>query len=130
MEKTYLSSPYPKSRAYSPAVVTSGAQRHIWLAGHTGHLADDGRSLANDFDAQARQVFRNMERTLAEVGASLSDVVSMTVCVTDRSNTPRVADIRKEFYRDDYPASATLTVAGLPDPAMMIEIQAIAVIAA
>ena len=127
MTKEFLTSPYPASRAYSPAVVTRGPQRHVWLAGHTGHVTDDGRKLDNDFDGQARQVFRNMERTLAQVGGSLRDIVSMTVCITDRSNTVRVGEIRKEFYSGDYPASATLTVVGLPDPAMMIEIQAIAV---
>jgi 2-iminobutanoate/2-iminopropanoate deaminase len=128
MQKTYVTAPYPSSRAYSPAVVTSGAQRVVWLAGHTGHVTDDGHPLGDDFDAQARQVFRNMEKTLVQAGATLRDIVTMTVCITDRRYTPRVAEIRKEFYTGDYPASATLTISGLPDPAMLIEIQAIAVL--
>ena len=128
MEVNYVSSPYPASRAYSPAVVTKGAQRIVWLAGHTGHIADGEKSLAGDFDGQVRQVFRSMQRTLVQVGADLKDIVTMTVCITDARFTARVAEIRKEFYQKDYPASATLTVAGLPDPAMLVEIQAVAVL--
>ena len=51
-------------------VVTETAGRMIFIAGHTGQIDDAGKSLAADFDAQFRQTFRNIEKTLAEAGGT------------------------------------------------------------
>ena len=70
MRKSFIGAARTAKRAYTPAVVTDGAARTIWLAGHTGAVNDAGGSLAGDFDAQCRQTFRNLEKTLAEAGAA------------------------------------------------------------
>jgi 2-iminobutanoate/2-iminopropanoate deaminase len=127
MKKTYLRGTWQQKRAFSPAVITEGAQKIIWVAGHTGQTADDGRSLAGDFDAQCRQTFRNIEKTLAEAGAKLSDLVTVTVFLSDARNTTRMTEIRTEIFGKDFPASAAITVTGFADPTMLIEIQGIAV---
>jgi 2-iminobutanoate/2-iminopropanoate deaminase len=127
MKKTYLRGTWQQKRAFSPAVITEGAQKIIWVAGHTGQTADDGRSLAGDFDAQCRQTFRNIEKTLAEAGACLSDLVTVTVFLSDARNTTRMTEIRTEIFGKDFPASAAITVTGFADPTMLIEIQGIAV---
>lgn len=127
MKRTHLSSPYQRSRSYSPAVITKGG-RTIWLAGHLATEDEDGNSLAGDFDGQVRCVFRKLAATLEEAGAALSDIVSMTCFITDVSNNTRFVELRKEFFPDDaYPASALVTVAALNRPEMMVEIQAVAV---
>ncbi len=54
MQKSFVRGERPQQRAYSSAVITEGAGKVIYLAGHTGGAADDGRSLAGDFDAQCR----------------------------------------------------------------------------
>jgi 2-iminobutanoate/2-iminopropanoate deaminase len=127
MKKTYLRGTWQQKRAFSPAVITEGAQKIIWVAGHTGQTADDGRSLAGDFDAQCRQTFHNIEKTLAEAGARLSDLVTVTVFLSDVRNTTRMTEIRTEIFGKDFPASAAITVTGFADPTMLIEIQGIAV---
>jgi 2-iminobutanoate/2-iminopropanoate deaminase len=127
MKKTYLRGTWQQKRAFSPAVITEGAQKIIWVAGHTGQTADDGRSLAGDFDAQCRQTFRNIEKTLAEAGAKLSDLVTVTVFLSDARNTTRMTEIRTEIFGKDFPASAAITVTGFADSTMLIEIQGIAV---
>ena len=127
MEKSFVRGTWQVKRAFSPAVITQGTGRNIWVAGHTGHTDDSGKSLAGDFDAQCRQVFRNIERTLAEAGAKLSDLVTMTVFLIDARYTTRMTEIRTEIFARDFPASAAITVAGFADPLMMIEIQGIAV---
>ncbi len=127
MEKSFVRGTWQVKRAFSPAVITQGAGRTIWVAGHTGQSDDSGKSLAGDFDAQCRQVFRNIERTLAEAGAKLSDLVTMTVFLIDARYTTRMTEIRTEIFGRDFPASAAITVAGFADPSMMIEIQGIAV---
>jgi 2-iminobutanoate/2-iminopropanoate deaminase len=127
MEKSFVRGTWQVKRAFSPAVITQGGGRTIWVAGHTGQTDDNGKSLAGDFDAQCRQVFRNIERTLAEAGAKLSDLVTMTVFLIDARYTTRMTEIRTEIFGRDFPASAAITVAGFADPSMMIEIQGIAV---
>jgi enamine deaminase RidA (YjgF/YER057c/UK114 family) len=126
MEKSFVRGTWQVKRAFSPAVITQGG-RTIWVAGHTGQADDSGKSLAGDFDAQCRQVFRNIERTLADAGAELSDLVTMTVFLIDARYTTRMTEARTEIFGRDFPASAAITVAGFADPSMMIEIQGIAV---
>lgn len=126
MKRTYHSAPYQRSRSYSPAVVTEGG-RILWLAGHIAPEDEDGNSLAGDFDAQVRCIFAKLEKTLEEAGAALSDIVSMTVFITDVGLNSRFVELRKRYFADGYPASALITVAALNRPEMMVEIQAVAV---
>src|SRR5215470_15384321 len=127
MKKSFVRGTWQVKRAFSPAVIAEGAGRTIYIAGHTGQTDDAGKSLAGDFDAQFRQVFRNIEKTLAEAGARLSDMVTMTVFLIDARHTTRMTEIRREIFKADFPASAAITVAGFADPNMMIEIQGVAV---
>jgi len=127
MKKSFHRGTWQQKRAFSPAVVTEAASRIVWIAGHTGHVDDSGHSLAGDFDAQCRQTFRNIERTLSEAGAQLSDMVTMTVFLIDSRHTTRMTELRTEIFGKDFPASAAITVAGFADSAMMIEIQGVAV---
>jgi enamine deaminase RidA (YjgF/YER057c/UK114 family) len=128
MKKSFVRGVWPQQRAYSPAVITQGADKIIWIAGHTGHVDDTGKSLSGDFEAQCRQTFRNIEKTLAEASAKLSDLVTMTVFLIDARYTTRMTEIRREIFADDFAASAAITVAGFAHPGMMIEIQGIAVL--
>jgi 2-iminobutanoate/2-iminopropanoate deaminase len=127
MKKSFVRGTWQKSRAYSPAVITEGG-KIVWIAGHTGQRDAAGNSLAGDFDAQTRQTFKNIEATLREAGASLKDMVTMTVFLIDARYTTRMTEIRTEIFGDDFPASAAITVKGFADPNMMIEIQGIAVV--
>jgi enamine deaminase RidA (YjgF/YER057c/UK114 family) len=127
MKKSYVRGTWQQKRAFSPAVITEGAQKIVWVAGHTGQTADDGRSLAGDFDAQCRQTFRNIEKTLADAGAKLADLVTLTVFLSDTRHTTRMTEIRSEIFGTDFPASAAITVTGFADPTILIEIQGIAV---
>jgi 2-iminobutanoate/2-iminopropanoate deaminase len=127
MKKSYVRGTWQQKRAFSPAVITEGSQKIIWVAGHTGQTADDGRSLAGDFDAQCRQTFRNIEKTLADAGAKLADLVTVTVFLSDTRHTTRMTEIRTEIFGTDFPASAAITVTGFADPTILIEIQGVAV---
>ncbi|MCC6472428.1 MAG: RidA family protein, partial [Burkholderiales bacterium] len=100
-----------------------------FVAGHGAFQDENGRSLAGDFEAQTRQTFRNLEATLARAGATLRDLVTMTVFIGDSRHGTRFTDIRREIFGTDFPASALITCAGFARPEMMVEIQAIAVIA-
>src|SRR5271169_5525514 len=129
MQKSFVRGTYPEQRAYSRIVITEGNAKTLWLAGHTGAVDDSGKSLAGDFDAQCRQTFRNIEKTLAGAGAKLADLVTMTVFLIDARHTTRMTELRTGIFGKDFPCSAAITVAGFAAPEMMIEIQGVAVIA-
>jgi 2-iminobutanoate/2-iminopropanoate deaminase len=129
MQKSFIRGTWQVKRAFSPAVIADGASRMIFIAGHTGQIGDDGKSLAGDFDAQFRQTFRNIEKTLAQAGGTLRDMVTMTVFLIDARHTTRMTELRAELFGSDFPASAAVTVQGFAQPDMMIEVQGIAVTA-
>jgi len=124
--RQHLKSERTQARAYSRAVVTEGYRRTIWLAGQTAVEDLDGQSLEGDFDGQVRSVFVRLAGTLEEVGAKLSDMVTMTVFITDARYGMRFLEIRKEIFGDDFPASALITVAGLARPELLVEVQGVA----
>ena len=129
LKKTILEPSWEAKYSFSPAVITEGGKT-IWLAGHVGFVDDTGASLAGNFDAQARQAFKNLEKTLKRAGSTLKDVVWMTVAVSDGRYSQRFADIRKEIYGSEFPAGKLLTAASFAVPEIMVEITPIAVVAA
>jgi 2-iminobutanoate/2-iminopropanoate deaminase len=119
---------YQKARAFSPAVITTGG-RIIWLAGQTATQDLNGKSLLGDFQGQARTIFALMDRTLKRDGASLQNVVNMTVFINDPRNGDQLVKLRQEFFPDGkYPASTLITVSDFAQPGMLIEIQGVAVV--
>jgi enamine deaminase RidA (YjgF/YER057c/UK114 family) len=116
-----------QARAYSPAVVTTGGKT-LWLAGQTSLESLDGKPLAGDFEGQARDVFARLNATLGRAGAGLTDMVTMTVCITDSRHGTRFTEIRREVFGDNFPASALISVHGLAQPGMLVEVQGIAVV--
>lgn len=126
----HLEGTWQKDRSFSPAVVTAGAGKVVWVAGHGGLFDKDHNMLKGDFDAQVRQAFDNIDETLKRVGASLSDIVSMTVYIADTRHGDRFVEIRKEFFPDNFPASTLVTVTGFARPEMLVEITPVAVVEA
>lgn len=82
-----------------------------------------------DLAAQTRQVMENMKLALAAAGASFKDVVKITNYVTDADQYPSVAPIREEYLSKPYPASTLIEVKRLIFPELLIEIEAVAVVA-
>src|SRR3954471_4680596 len=124
MEKT----PFQKSRAFSPGVITEGG-RTVWVAGQTATRDNDGRDIANNFEAQVRQVFSQIDQVLKRAGGSLANVVSMTVFIKESRYGDRFVEMRKDMFQNgNYPGSALITVTNFARPGIEIEIQAIGVI--
>jgi 2-iminobutanoate/2-iminopropanoate deaminase len=125
--KEYLKGDRPQQRGYSEAVITEGGKT-IWLAGQTATVDENGKSLAGDFEGQVRQLFKNLDRTLQKAGGKLSDMVQMTVFITDVRYGDRLTQIRREIFGDNFPGSALITITALAVPDAKIEIQGYAVI--
>ena len=126
--KRFIKGERPEQSGYSLAVITEGPGKTIWVAGITGSTDDSGKSLAGDIDAQVRQTFANIGKTLEQAGGKLSDIVTMTVFITDPRNHRRFTELRREILGENFPASASIAISHLANPNALLEIQAVAVI--
>jgi enamine deaminase RidA (YjgF/YER057c/UK114 family) len=103
-------------------VITEGGKA-IWLAGQTASDPKLG------FEAQVRDVFANLEKTIKGAGGSgLRDMVTMTVFITDVRLGDEFVKIRQDTFKECFPASALITVTGLARPGLLVEVQGIAVV--
>src|SRR5437016_13444450 len=98
LKRSYVKRETAQARGYSQAVITEGG-RTIWLAGQVAIEGSSGRSLAADFDGQVREVFARPGRTLEGAGASLADLVTVTVFITDARAGDRFPRPRRECFR-------------------------------
>ena len=122
LEKT----PFQLSRAFSPGVVTEGGKM-VWVAGQTATRDNAGNDIANNFEAQAKQVFSQIDQVMKRAGGSLANVVSMTVFIKESRYGDRFVELRKDMFQNgNYPGSALITVTNFARPG--IEIQAVGVI--
>lgn len=107
-------------------IVIAGEGHHLFLKGQVA-LDQDGNIVgAGVMRAQVRQVLENIHILLTCVNGRMSDIVSLTQYTTDISAFMQAGDIRKGFMEAPFPVTTTVEVSSLYDPALMIEIAAIA----
>ena len=109
----------------------------VMVAGHgtiyvSGQVAVDGQGAAvgDDVATQARVIFERIAQYLAEFGATLDDVVKITTFLTDMETYDQFSAVRSSFFPDGKPASSTVEVSALSQPDFLIEIEAVAAVAA
>ena len=113
---------------YNHAVLVENPQRWLVIAGHEARDDHGAIAHADDIRGQLRLTFRRLSETLAEAGFSLADVVQLRIVTTDIAATTANYDVITEILAeaDCRPASLLAEVAALSDPAMMVEIEALA----
>jgi enamine deaminase RidA (YjgF/YER057c/UK114 family) len=103
-----------------------------YIAGQVAFDKDGKLVGKDDFAAQVRQVFANLDAALKSVGASFGDVVKLNCyCVdrVDRSQMGVFRSIRDEFVnKQSPPASTFVFVSSLVNPDWLIEVEAVAVV--
>lgn len=114
---------------YAPYLLSQGIKygNLLFISGQAG-AADDGTIVAGEFLEQGKQAFENLRRALEAGGSSLSDVIKVTIFVTDMSRFDDVVALRRMFFSEPYPADTIAEVCALYHPDAMIEIEAIAAI--
>ena len=114
----------PAIAPYSQATVANG---FCFIAGQVGLDAENRVIAPGDVRAQTAAAIERIEAVLAEVGASLSDVVTATVFITDVGDFPAFNEAWAEKFGDHRPARATVR-ADLLIEGLVVEIQATAVV--
>jgi 2-iminobutanoate/2-iminopropanoate deaminase len=124
----YLTGDFPKSRAYSPAVITKGGKT-IWLAGEGGNKDSEGNDISGNIEAQTKLIFESLGKTLKQAGGSVDDIVNMTVFIKNVEDGSKFVTLRKSFFpQGNYPASSLITIKDLAQPGWVIEVEAVAVV--
>lgn len=116
---------------YAPYLLSQAvrAGSFLFVSGQAGY-GDDGRIVGqSDFDQQAEQAFRNLERALTAGGSSLSRVVKVTIFLTSMTNFSKIVELRRKWFSLPYPADTIVEISALYSPDAMIEIEAIALVA-
>src|ERR1700761_3331810 len=91
---------------------------------------DENGKLPDSFEAQFGFVVSNIRRVLEEAGATFRELVKVNVLLTRASDVgPMNALYAGAFRPAPYPARTTCVVVALPDPKMLIEIEAVASLA-
>lgn len=119
---------YPHARRVGNLLFLSGVgPRHPDTNAIPGNLYDaDGRLVAYDIAAQCHQVFANVRAVLEASGASWTDLVDVTVFLTDMARDFKTYNqIYAEYFQDAQPCRTTLGITALPTP-IAIELKCIA----
>jgi 2-iminobutanoate/2-iminopropanoate deaminase len=105
------------------AEVPPGA-RVLYVSGQVG--LDSKGKLQPTFEKQAVQAWKNIGQVLKAAGMGYRDIVKITSFITDGRYLLANRAARDQFINEPYPASTLLVVAGLADPAMLVEIEVVA----
>ncbi len=107
---------YSRLRRVGPLAVTAGTTATV--NGAVLHPGDAG--------AQARIAFRIALDALAGAGLAAERVIATRMYLTDRADTEAVGSVHGEVFKGVSPAATMVVVAGLVDPAMLVEVELVA----
>ncbi len=114
----------PAGEAYSHCLVVDG---QIFLSGMIA-IGPDGQPVGGaDVYLQAKECIDRCRIMLEAAGASLADIVKMTVYLTDMSRREGWNRVREESFGAPRPCSTLIEVKGLARPGMLIELDVTAV---
>jgi enamine deaminase RidA (YjgF/YER057c/UK114 family) len=119
-ERISGTSPYEAAFGFSRAIVAGG---RILVAGTAPIPPAGGPPPSGAYD-QARLCLELIATALARAGARLEHVIRTRMYLTDAGHWPEVARAHGEVFADVRPAATAVIVAGLLDPAWLIEIEA------
>jgi enamine deaminase RidA (YjgF/YER057c/UK114 family) len=112
---------------YSNCVKVAAGSALLFLSGQVGMDAS-GRIVGADAASQTKQAIENLRLMLEANGATLDDVVRVTVYVTDMRHFDEIATVRLQAFPKNGPSSTIVEVRALALPGLLVEIDAVAVL--
>lgn len=105
-------------------------KRLVFVAGQIA--VDEQNQLVGkgDIRAQTEQVLKNIQRSLEQLGATMADVVQVTVFVKDMRGLREIHEVRLRYFSEPYPTSTLVAVSDFVNPDALIEINAVAAVRA
>jgi len=110
----------PPAGAYTPAIRAGG---FVYVSGQVPRDPASGELVGDDVESQTKQVMRNVQRALEAAGATLADLVSVTVYLADVDDWGRFNAVYKTLLTPPYP---TRTAIGANLRGILVEISAVA----
>lgn len=108
---------------YSPGMIFD---RLVIVSGQGATDPETGQIAGPDVATQTEQVFRNLQAILETAGSDLSHVLRCGVFLVDMRDFDAMNEVYARVFGEHRPARTTVQVAGLPDPKLRVEIDAIA----
>ena len=114
-----------RARGYSHAIKIGNT---IHIAGQIA-LDEEGNLVGKgDMIAQTERAYENLRRVLEAAGATITDVVKLTIFCRDLDSYAKTGEIRRRYFGNHFPAATAVEVNRLMDPDCLIEVEAVAVI--
>jgi 2-iminobutanoate/2-iminopropanoate deaminase len=113
----------PPAERWSNCLVVDGI---AYVSGMTARSADPMELAGMDEYAQAKVIFGKIKSLVEAAGGAMSDVVKITIFLTEIANNTKVWQARREFFAGDFPASTLVEVSALAAPEILVEIEAVA----
>jgi 2-iminobutanoate/2-iminopropanoate deaminase len=128
-KRNYNYGQWTKGR-FSEAVTVTGPAKMLFLAGIGSEHEQNGKIMyPGDFEAQCRYAYRKLKKVLARNGATMNDVVKQVTYVIDARHQQLAGQCRNEAYgAAPLPVHTFLNVSQLAWPAMLVEIDVIAMV--
>ena len=115
---------------FSQAVEIEARGKLVFISGMTARRADGTIAGIGDIEAQTRQVCENLKSAVEEAGGTLDDICRVDVYVRNIEHFEQIHKVRRDYFKPPAPASTMVEVCKMVSPEYLIEISAIAVIAA
>ena len=108
---------------YSQGIIVEG-KKIAYLSGQIALDPATGQIVNGGVEAETKQVMRNIENLLKEIGASFEQVVKSTIFLETMNDFATVNQVYGSYFRKEPPARSTVAVSGLPRGAK-VEIECI-----
>jgi enamine deaminase RidA (YjgF/YER057c/UK114 family) len=115
--------PEPPPERWSNCLVCDGI---AYVSGMTARGTDPEQLKSLDEYEQSRIIFNKIKGMVEAAGGAMSDVIKVTIYVTNIRNNTKVWKARAEFFKGNFPASTLVEVSALAAPEILVEIEAIA----
>jgi reactive intermediate/imine deaminase len=115
-----------KATTYSHAVKKNNI---VFISGQVSKDVHGKLVGSGDISAQAEQVFKNLQEVTEASGATLRDIVKLTIFTTNVAfYRPGITSVRDRYFKEEPPATTFVVVTSLSDPYLLLEVEAVAIL--